>query len=400
MKKIYLCGPTVYDYQHLGNIRPVIIMDFIIRSYISLGQEIYYVHNITDIDDKIIKKSIDTSTPEKIIAQKYTDSYLNILKSINIIMPNEMPNVTDNMESIINFIEIMIKNKSAYVKNGDVYFDILSIKGYGSVSNYKIINNLYKNINDNKKNQEDFVLWKKTKIGITWNSPWSKGRPGWHTECATFINKYFNNKSIDIHGGGIDLKFPHHENENIQYIAANKVAITKKWYHFGHLFLEDKKMSKSLNNIIRIDKFIEKYDTNILKIIFILTNPMSPMSINENIIQDAKKLNKKLEKIWIECNNIKTTSDSKKFDELIVNLRFSEALHFLHQEIKEFKNNKSYNSAIILNIINSLNLIYINKKENEDIKYLLEEWKKQKDAKNFVESDKLRDKLKKLNAFD
>ena len=397
MKNIYLCGPTVYDYQHLGNMRPVIITDFLIRSYLSLGEKINYVHNITDIDDKIITKSINVGVSEEEISKKYTDYYLMILNKINIIMPNEMPKVTDNIDPIIKFIAKLIKNNAAYVKDGDVYFDIHSTKGYGSVSNYKISNNIYETINDKKRNQEDFALWKTTKIGVTWDSPWSKGRPGWHTECSVFIEKYFNRKTIDIHGGGIDLKFPHHENENIQYLAANHVPITKEWYHFGHLFLDNQKMSKSLNNILRVDEFISKYNPNILRLLFILTNPKAPMSINNELINDAIKLNKKLEYIWNSHKKLDGLFKNRIFEKYIIEMKFSNALFYLHETFKQSKFNDFSSIQSILRIIDLLGLKYERNEKSKEIEILLDHWEKLKKAKNFEKADEIREKIKKMN---
>ena len=340
MLSIYLCGPTVYDYPHIGNIKPVITMDFIIRAYEANNKEVFYIHNITDIDDKIIKKALAENVSETIISKKYTDNYIKLLSDLNIRMPNKMPNVTAHIKDIIIFIEELIVKKYAYVINGNVYFRINNVKEYGSISKQKLSEMIYEKNSDEKENPCDFVLWKNTKIGQTWDSPWGFGRPGWHTECVVFIEKYNQHKTLDIHAGGNDLKFPHHENENAQFIAMHNKPLAKKWFHFGHLFLNENKMSKSMQNTIQADIFIKKYGANIIKLLFLLVNPLVPIKINANILNEAKKINNKIKYIfnnYSKYDSIKPNEkNNDKFIQNILELEFSKAATILSLKLKEF----------------------------------------------------------------
>ena len=227
---IYNCGPTVYNDVHIGNVRPIVTMDVLYRFAKFMGIDVYYTHNITDVDDKIINRSKEENRDEKELANYYYEQYLKILDALNIKKMDLMPKVTDNINDIIKFVKLLVDKKKAYVVDGDVYFDLTQVKDYGSVSHQKIENLLEgvrKEKDDKKHYPLDFVLWKKTKEGINWKTEWNDhGRPGWHTECVVLINKYIGDQ-VDIHGGGVDLKFPHHENENAQNLAAYNKPLAK-----------------------------------------------------------------------------------------------------------------------------------------------------------------------------
>ena len=215
---MYCCGPTVYGDAHVGNIRPVIVFDTLRRFFERVGYEVESVSNFTDVDDKIIKKAVEENVSETVITDHYIKAYKDVLKSINVEPHYKNPRVTEYMDSIINYIKDLIDEGAAYESNGDVFFRIASIKDYGELSNIKqddLVVGARIEENTKKESPLDFVLWKKTDLGIKWDSPWGKGRPGWHTECCVMINSIFGGK-IDIHGGGFDLKFPHHENEIAQ----------------------------------------------------------------------------------------------------------------------------------------------------------------------------------------
>ena len=395
MKKIYLCGPTVYDYPHIGNLKPVITLDFLIKSYKILGQKTLYVHNITDIDDKIIKRAQTTKETEQEITKKFTQNYLSILHKLNISMPDHMPKVSDHIGDMINFIQKLINKNVAYESNGSVYFDIESTPRYGMISNQKQEKMQNENSNNDKWNVQDFALWKKTSIGLSWKSPWSNGIPGWHTECVTFIDKYFKSSTLDIHAGGIDLKFPHHENENIEFLALNNKILAKKWIHFGHLFLDEEKMSKSIGNILRADKFLEKYGANVFRLIFILTNPLSPLNLNDKLIKDAIKLNNKLEKI-AKININHKNNNCEKFATLIINLEFAKAISLLHNELKKWNKGVMGNIGKLWAMISILGLKYQTIVLTNEQKALLAQWEQMKKEKNYVEADKIREELKKM----
>ena len=218
---IYVCGPTVYNYIHIGNSRPIIVFDVLARYLKSLGYEVKFVQNFNDIDDKIIKKSIEEKVPFKDITEKYISAFLEDISKLNIIEGILRPRVSENIPEIIQMIENLIDNSYAYELNGDVLFDVHKYRDYGKLSNRTISNKENVEETETKKNVEDFALWKKKKEGEPyWDSPWSKGRPGWHIECSAMSEKYLG-KNFDIHCGGLDLIFPHHENEIAQSICSH-----------------------------------------------------------------------------------------------------------------------------------------------------------------------------------
>lgn len=248
---MYVCGPTVYNHAHIGNARPIVVFDTLRRVFEALGYEVKFVSNFTDVDDKIINSALEEGVDEGIIAQRYIDAYNDVRASLNVLPLDATPRVTETMDEIIEFIGKLVDNGSAYEVNGDVYFSVDSDENYGQLS-HQNVEDLMAGArieeNDQKRNPLDFVLWKKTQEGIKWDSPWGQGRPGWHTECVVMIDKEFDNKMIDIHGGGRDLKFPHHENEMTQSVMCNNHHLANYWIHNGMLETEGGKMSKSLGN--------------------------------------------------------------------------------------------------------------------------------------------------------
>ncbi|QBQ07231.1 cysteinyl-tRNA synthetase [Spiroplasma gladiatoris] len=295
--RIYTCGPTVYNYIHIGNARPLILADLVVKFLTFKEVKVKYLLNITDIDDKIINKAIEENVSEFDIAKKYSDAFFNDIENLNITLPTKVIPISSKLIEIIDFIEILIDKKYAYEVNGNVYFDISSLeKEYGELSKQKKeeLNTGARVEQDfNKKNSGDFVLWKKTDKGKKWLSKWSYGRPGWHTECALLIDNFFT-KPLDIHIGGIDLKFPHHENERIQYIAKNNKEIAIAWAYNGHLSINNEKMSKSLGNTILVKDFIEKYGANELRFIYLNSNYKQPLNITEELINQSIEWNNKI----------------------------------------------------------------------------------------------------------
>lgn len=291
---IYLCGPTVYNYIHIGNARPIVIFDVLIRLLIFLKKDYFYVQNLTDIDDKIINTAQENSISENVIATKFIDAYFNDLNKLQVFKPSIFVKVSDYINPMIEFINKLVKKTAAYESNGNVYFNINNyLHKYGQLSKKDINNNITGSrikIDQNKKNEYDFILWKKTSIGKKWNSYWSLGRPGWHTECAFFINNFFKTEKITIHGGGIDLIFPHHENERIQLYALHEHEPVNIWLHNGHLNWENDKMSKSLGNYIFVKDFLSKYDANTLKYLLLSAPYRKPLNINEQLITSSKKI--------------------------------------------------------------------------------------------------------------
>ena len=258
---MYVCGPTVYNYVHIGNMRPVITFDMVYHYFKYLGYEVTYASNFTDVNPKIIAAAKELKMTEREVADKFIDAYLEDLKNYNCSNIEARPRVINYMDDIFNFIAKLIDKGYAYVNDGDVYFRVSKIKDYGILSNQDI-NDLIAGsrieIDEKKENPLDFALWRKTTDGEQFESPWSKGIPGWHTECVVMINKLFGEK-IDIHAGGVDLKFPHHENEIAQSIALNDNYIANYWMHNGHININNEKMSKSLGNFVLARDFIKEH---------------------------------------------------------------------------------------------------------------------------------------------
>ncbi len=251
---MYVCGPTVYNYIHIGNARPVIFFDVVRRTFEHLGYTVHFVSNFTDVDDKIITKAIEDETSEAEVAAKFITAFLEDVARVGSQHDYLAPRVTKYMDSIIQYISRLIDQGSAYEIDGDVYFDVNYIEDYGILSNRNVDDQEVGariEANPKKRNPLDFTLWKKTPVGVTYPSPWGEGRPGWHTECVAMIEDIFGGR-IDIHGGGTGLMFPHHENEIAQSKALHGHAIANVWMHSGHLRVGDKKMSKSEGEIILV----------------------------------------------------------------------------------------------------------------------------------------------------
>lgn len=264
---MYVCGPTVYNHAHIGNARPIVVFDTLRRTLQAEGYEVKFVSNFTDVDDKIINKAIEEGVDERVIADRYIKAYNDVRNSLNIIPVDVTPRVTETMDEIIAFIQKLVDKGNAYVVDGDVYFSVESDPKYGELSHQKLedLNNGARvEVGDLKKNPQDFALWKKTDKGIKWDSPWGKGRPGWHTECVVMIDKEFGGM-IDIHGGGKDLKFPHHENEVAQCECVNNHHLANYWVHNGMLETKGGKMSKSLGNTQWAKDVIEQYGANLVR---------------------------------------------------------------------------------------------------------------------------------------
>ncbi|MGL5204958.1 MAG: class I tRNA ligase family protein [Metamycoplasmataceae bacterium] len=403
MKFIYLCGPTVYDKVHMGNMRPIITFDLFIRAMKHLGTNVTLIHNITDIDDKIIEKSKELKVSEKEVSDKYFSFYKEMLKKFNINTIIDMPTVTENIDIIIDSIKKLEKENKVYVSDNSVYFDVKSIKTYGSISNKKFDEfvNIEKNIGK-KRNIEDFVVWKSKTEGLTWDSPWGKGRPGWHTECFAFAD-IFGQAKIDIHGGGIDLKFPHHENENAQFVGLHDREITKEWIHLGIVNLNGQKMSKSEKNILYADDFLSKnnyqYNADIFRLILLNSNYKNTIEFTEQLYNDNYKKLNSLIKIYnlllIEDNYIfSQLSDIKYVLDNIGLLNFSNAMKDINEMIKLFNEKKTIKIGnYLISIFKILGFQFTEKIISEKDKMIYQMWKEEKSSKNWVKADELRNML-------
>lgn len=412
---IYCCGPTVYGDAHVGNVRPPIVFDTLRRFLEYIGYNVKYVSNFTDVDDKIIKKAIQEGTTESVITDRYIKAYREVLKQLNVKPHYENPCVTEYMNQIIKYISDLVDEGAAYVIDGDVFFRISSIPNYGELSNIKkddLVVGARIDENSKKESPLDFVLWKKTNEGIQWDSPWGKGRPGWHTECCVMINSIFKGM-IDIHGGGFDLKFPHHENEIAQSKAHDHNKIANIWMHNGFVNFGNEKMSKSLGNVILAKDAIKEYGGNVVRLLILSTYYRSPVNFTDETIASTKNELMKIEKTYSQLavkiqlnhgNLDRKDNDINDFLNALANdFNTSNALTSLFSKIKEANQNLRKN-PIDLNLLEKLfaeikvmlsilglNIPYpVLTKELEDI---YNEYMKLKSEKRFEESDILRAKL-------
>lgn len=288
--KMYVCGPTVYDYIHIGNARPYVIFDTIRRYMEYKGYEVNYVQNFTDVDDKIIKKANAEGVDSKVISERYIDEAKKDAKGLNVEPATKNPKVTEEMDGIIEMIQTLIDKGHAYEVNGSVFYDTKSFADYGKLSG-KNIDDLEAGariaVDETKKSPMDFVLWKPKKDGEPyWESPWSQGRPGWHIECSVMAKKYLGD-TIDIHAGGEDLVFPHHENEIAQSEAANGKPFAKYWLHNGFINVDNKKMSKSLGNFFTLREIVEHIPYDVVRFFILSGHYRSPINFSRELMEAA-----------------------------------------------------------------------------------------------------------------
>jgi len=305
--KMYVCGPTVYNYIHLGNARPIVVFDTLARYFKYRGMEVNYVQNFTDVDDKIINKSIEEGISASEVSEKYIKCFFEDINRLNILESVKRPKVTENMAEIIEIIQKLIDNGFAYEKDGDVYFEVKKYKDYGKLSNQKIEElelGARIDVSDIKKNPVDFALWKKKKDGEPfWESPWGQGRPGWHIECSAMAKKYLGD-TFDIHGGGQDLVFPHHENEIAQSKCAYHGNFANYWLHNGFIQINGDKMSKSLGNFFLLREILEKFSGNVVRLFILSTHYRKPINFSFENMEDTKKALQNIVKSMNKFENI------------------------------------------------------------------------------------------------
>ena len=411
MKKyIYLCGPTVYDKVHIGNMRPIVTFDLILRGYKHLYPNQYvFIHNITDIDDKIINQAQKLKMSESEISTQYFSFYKEMLKEYNVQTIDKMPKVTEHIGEIASFIQNILNNKNGYEVNKSIYFDTSKFSQYGSVSNINL-EKLQNQKTHEQKNDFDFVLWKNKKEGMTWETSIGNGRPGWHTECAVFVNHYTKGQSLEIHGGGIDLKFPHHENENIQYIAVNNKPITTQWLHTGTININNQKMSKSLGNIIKADQFLSLYPhgADLFRLLIMTSNINAEIEINDTVLQPLIKKIHQLDKImnYLKLNEsqLEISYDQKESEiynniaQEIIKYSFAQISKNLNKLIKQFNESKNIIYAQeIYSYLKFLGFNLANKTIDKELINLYHEYKTLLSKKEYDKSDEIRKKLLKHN---
>lgn len=358
--RMYMCGPTVYDYFHIGNSRPFILFD-IFRRYLKYrGFEVKFVTNLTDVDDKIIKKASEENVSTDVVAEKYSTAFFEDTKRLGIQEADAYPKATENISDIIELIEKLVQNGVAYPVDGDVFYSVTKFLGYGKLSG-KNIDELESGarveIDPRKENPLDFALWKAAKPGEPyWDSPWGKGRPGWHIECSVMSMKHLG-ESFDIHAGGVDLVFPHHENEIAQSEGATGKPFVKYWMHNGFLNIEGEKMSKSLGNFFTAREIMEKYHPAVIRMFFLLKHYRSPINFSEERILEAQSA---LERIITTLENIDSVLAEHKVQDSENSPSLPESIDDLKNEfINEMDDDFNTAGAIskIFDLVKEANLI-------------------------------------------
>ena len=406
---MYVCGPTVYDEPHIGNARPLIIFDLVFRILIkNFGKnKVNYIRNITDIDDKIIQRASELKIDINELTKNVTDIFFDDCNYLNCLTPNHQPKATENISGMIQMVENLIAKKIAYIKNGNVYFNVNKFEDYGKLSNKntkELISGSRVEVSEFKNNPLDFVLWKPSKDKEpSWDSPWGKGRPGWHIECSAMAQKYLG-EEFDLHCGGLDLIFPHHENEIAQSICANDTNILAKyWMHNGYLTVDGKKMSKSDGNFVTINNLKKIFNGQIVRLSILSTHYRQPLDWNLKILETNKKI---LENWYSFYSPEKEEISEELFNILLDDLntpKFITSIHSLYNRAKtgDAAAKKDLNSALkFIGLFdqNEEQFNSLRKKSNLDeseIENLIEQRNLARKDKDFKKADKIRLDLEK-----
>ena len=413
--KMYVCGPTVYDYPHVGNARPVIVFDILFRVLQNIYGEnkVTYVRNITDVDDKIIATAKENNEEVDNLTERTINYFHNDTNYVGTLNPTVEPKATDHINEMINMIEVLIKKGFAYESEGNVLFSTSKFDNYGKLSGKNLedlIAGARVEIESFKKDQSDFVLWKPSKEGEPqWDSPWGKGRPGWHIECSAMSNKYLGN-NFDIHGGGQDLIFPHHENEVAQSECANSEIFANYWVHNGFVTVEGNKMAKSEGNFVTINQLKDRYQGEVIRLTMMLTHYRQPLNWTEENLKESKKILDKWYK-FISNLKIKTTNSGSISNELLDSLHDDlntpQAIAVLHKIFKNCNDDDQnsidlfINSAQFIGLMNSDPDDWLNwgKDSSIDEKQLGILIKKRDEARakgNYDEADLLRSEIENM----
>lgn len=424
--KMYVCGPTVYNYIHIGNARPFIIFDTLRRYLEYRGYDVTYIQNFTDVDDKIINRSHEEGISPEEVATKYIKEYFVDCDGLGIKRATVHPQVTDNIQQIIDFIKELEDKGYAYAVNGDVYFDTNKFEGYGKLSGQKqedLEAGARIEVNDQKRHPMDFVLWKAKKEGEPgWDSPWGEGRPGWHIECSVMSKRYLG-ETIDIHAGGQDLTFPHHENEIAQSEARSGKTFSKYWMHNGYININDEKMSKSKGNFFTVRDISKLYDLEIVRFFMLSAHYRNPVNFSDEMLNQAKagleRLYNTKEKLEFILSNLKASSLTEKEVELVKELdnfrqkfidamdddvNTADAVSVIFELAKLINSNVDENSSLefakkCLDEFNELTgvLNIVNKKKDtvldKDIEELIQKRTDAKKNKEFQLADDIRQQL-------
>lgn len=430
--KMYVCGPTVYDYFHIGNARSFVMADIIRKYLIYKGYKVTYAMNLTDVDDKIIKKSIEQEKDSSEIAEHFINAFFEDIDRLKIKRADIYPKATAHMSDIVSMIKRLEEKRIAYKVDGNVFYDVSKFSEYGKLSGKKtdeLESGARIEINEEKKNPLDFSLWKKAKEGEPyWESPWGKGRPGWHIECSAMSCKHLGD-NFDIHAGGNDLIFPHHENEIAQSEGANGGKFVNYWIHFGFLNINEEKMSKSLGNFFTAREVLNKYPAEALRLLYAQAHYGGPLNFTEELLAAANKGLEKIknlaEKIEEELKSASGNNNpdfefekyTREFEETMDDdFNTPQAIAVIFDFIKEVNRVIAENENIsvefyadvkdfltktageVLGIIDftSLKSVSDGKLEGELIELLIKIRQEAKQAKNFELADSIREKLKEL----
>ena len=411
---MYVCGPTVYNYPHIGNMRPVVVFDTLRRFLTYIGYEVTYVSNYTDVDDKVIKAAKQEGKSEKELTDFYIAEFEKTLKGIGSQVPNITPRVTEYMDKIIAYVDNLVKIGAAYVVDGDVYFRVEKIKDYGALSGINVEDlrvGARVEENTNKESPLDFALWKKTTEGIQWDSPWGKGRPGWHTECCVMIDTIFPKHYIDIHGGGYDLKFPHHENEIAQSEATHGNKIAKYWMHNAFINFGNEKMSKSLGNVVYAKDMLAQYGGPVTRLVILNAHYRQPVNFTEETVTQAQQEVSRMQMAYkqaalkLQANGVDLQKGQPvyidKFLEALANdLNTANALAELYNLLKEMNQqirnketdyetlNNQFKTLTDMFYVLGLDITYV--KFDDSISQLYKDYLSSKENKDFAKSDEIR----------
>lgn len=406
--KIYVCGVTVYDLCHIGHARAYVVFDVVRRAFEYLGYKVKYIQNFTDVDDKILNRAKELQISPSELSQKMIEEYFLDMDRLNIKRADNYPKVTEHIPEIIKFIELLEKKGIAYQAEGDVYFDINKFKEYGDFScrnPEEMQAGVRVDINTNKRNPLDFVLWKgDDKNILVWDSPWSKGRPGWHIECSVMSREYLGD-TFDIHGGGQDLIFPHHQNEIAQTQALTGKTMANYWMHNGFVRINDEKMSKSLNNFFTVREVLKSYSPMDLRLFFLMTQYRMPINYSNQELEQTKSAGDRIRAV-LALNNLvsaPTANLSEYKTEFLSALsddfNTAKALALIFNLVKEINKTHSKEAyKLFKEFLFVLGLDYSLEKNNtvkvpEKIQNLAKERWQAKQAKNWAEADKIRQEL-------
>ena len=403
---MYVCGPTVYDDPHIGNARPIVIFDILFKILKSKFKSVTYVRNITDVDDKIIKASNEKKISISDLTQTVIKSFNKDCKYLNCEDPSHQPKATEHIDLMVEMISELIKKGFAYENKDHVYFEVKKFNDYGKLSNKKLedlIAGTRIEVSDNKKNSEDFVLWKPSlENEPSWNSPWGKGRPGWHLECSAMSKKLLGNE-FDIHGGGIDLIFPHHENEIAQSRCANDTKVfANYWLHNAFITMSNEKMAKSQGNILKIKDFRNKVSGQVLRLALISAHYKQPLDWNDRLLEDCQNTIDKWYNVYLYSNKDLEDEIIQPLYDDINTPGYIANLHKLYDKANKGndEDKQIFNSACnFIGLLQETKEEWLNYKKGkvdiseEEIKNKIELRNKARADKNYKEADNIRDYL-------